>query len=77
MLEALRAQAVGEHQLSVESCDNRERETINERIARINESLTQMDYNPGALHPARGAPEPGSRDRRLPERAAQLHGGGP
>ncbi|MFA5531346.1 MAG: SbcC/MukB-like Walker B domain-containing protein, partial [Thiohalomonadaceae bacterium] len=26
---------------------NRERETIKERIARINESLTQIDYNPG------------------------------
>src|SRR5439155_3777334 len=25
----------------------RERETIKERIARINESLTQIDYNPG------------------------------
>jgi uncharacterized protein YPO0396 len=26
---------------------NRERETIKERIARINQSLTQIDYNPG------------------------------
>ena len=39
----------------------RERETIKERIARINDSLTQIDYNPGRYHRARSA----SR-RRMP-----------
>jgi len=38
----------------------RERETIKERIARINESLTQIDYNPGRyiLLEARSSPDP-------------------
>lgn len=38
----------------------RERETIRERIARINESLTQIDYNPGRyiLLEARLSPDP-------------------
>ncbi len=43
----MRGETLGDRHLTVESCDNRERETIKERITHINESLTQIDYNPG------------------------------
>ena len=51
----------------------RERETIKERIARINESLTQIDYNPGRYIVLAVAGQPGCRDPRLPDRTARLH----
>jgi len=37
---------------------NRERETIKERITRINESLTQIDYNPGRFIALEAQPAP-------------------
>ena len=43
----MRQEAFGDQSLTVESCDNRERETIRERITRLNESLTQIDFNAG------------------------------
>ncbi len=35
----------------------RDRQAIQERIAFINQSLTQIDYNPGRVHPSRGRSE--------------------
>jgi uncharacterized protein YPO0396 len=37
---------------------HRERETIKERIARINKSLTQIDYNPGRFIALEAQPPP-------------------
>ena len=45
----------------------RERETIKERIAHINESLTQIDYNPGRYIVLEAQASPGRRDPGLPE----------
>ena len=50
----------------------RERETIRERIGRINESMGQIDFNPGPLHPARGP----SR-RRMPTSGTSSPSSGP
>jgi len=49
----------------------RERETIRERIGRINESLTKIDYNPGRyiVLEARPAPDPDIRDFQAELRA--------
>ncbi len=49
----------------------RERETIKERIARINESLTQIDYNPGRyiVLEAQAAPDADVRDFQTELRA--------
>ncbi|HUX65410.1 ATP-binding protein [Sulfuricella sp.] len=50
---------------------NRERETIKERIARINESLTQIDYNTGRyiVLEARPTPDADTRDFQTELRA--------
>ncbi|MGH8582982.1 MAG: ATP-binding protein [Gammaproteobacteria bacterium] len=50
---------------------NRERETIKERIARINQSLTQIDYNPGRyiLLEAQASPDADIRDFQTELRA--------
>jgi uncharacterized protein YPO0396 len=58
LLDEQRTQALGEHQLSVESCDNRERENIKERIDRINGSLSQIDYNAGRYIKLEARPSP-------------------
>jgi uncharacterized protein YPO0396 len=50
---------------------NRERETIKERVAQINTSLTQIDYNPGRyiVLEARNAADPDIRDFQMELRA--------
>jgi uncharacterized protein YPO0396 len=50
---------------------HRERETIKERVARINESLTQIDYNPGRfiVLEAQAAPDADVRDFQTELRA--------
>jgi uncharacterized protein YPO0396 len=50
---------------------NRERETIKERVAQINTSLTQIDYNPGRyiVLEARNAADPDIRDFQTELRA--------
>ncbi len=42
---------------------NRERETIKERIAQINQSLTQIDYNPGRFIELQSQPTPDAEVR--------------
>lgn len=44
---------------------NRERETIRERIARINESLTRIDYNPGRYIVLESQPSPDAEIREF------------
>ena len=50
---------------------NRERETIKDKIARINQSLSQIDYSPGRyiVLEAQAAPDPDIRDFRAELRA--------